>query len=112
MPIRKLNQVEWILLFLCIATYFSYPICASAKLQDDLKWRINEIIRNCNEEELNQFGPEAIRYVLEALQSSREFTIREWLLIRFIARTGGEESVHALIELLHHRSPHVRGLVA
>ena len=109
---RKRNQAKHILLLLCIITSFSSPICASAISQDDLKSKIDEIIQSEKYNELNLFGPRAIPYVLEALQSSRDFTGREFSLFWFISHTEGEQSDHALVELLHHPSAHLRGWAA
>ena len=108
---KRWNNTKRVLLFFLIALLSSH-ICVSGASQDDLKSRIDENLKNGRSTELDELGPVAIPYVLELLQSSTEFTGREFSLLWFVWRTGGDEADKALIQLLHHPSEYVRGLAA
>lgn len=95
-----------------IALFHSVSSGVQAVPQDDLRYRINEIIRNKDYSELKELGPPAVPYVLELLESNSNFNGHQLALFFFVMQTHGKKSDEALVRLLHHPSCYLRGLAA
>jgi hypothetical protein len=111
MPLRKI-QLSALSILGVIALFHSVGSGVQAAPQDDLRYRINEIVRNEDYSELKKLGPPAMPYVLELLESSNNFDGHQLALFFFIMQTEGRTSDEALVRLLSHPSCYLRGLAA
>ena len=110
-PLRKI-QFSACLILCVLTTIHSVGFDVQAVPQDDLRYRINEIVRSEDYPELKNLGPPAVPYVLELLESRSNFEGHQLALFFFIMQTNGRESDEALVRLLRHPSHYLRGLAA